>query len=638
MLLTVPVGPSGQAKTDSLERDELARTRSTIDPEAGAEIILDETLIDNEDPSRTRSTRWVRTRIYHQRGVDAVSTVKIPYGHHCKLRKIEVRTFQPDGTVLDLNSQDIMDQEVYDWASGVRSRELSFSPLGLSAGAIVEYRYVSEQPDTGHFVFSYARPLPARLIRYRYRAVDGRPEPAYFSVNTPNPKLTKDKEGYYTFELKNVAALRDEPFGPPILNVAPVTVLYENPDPDEKGTYAKARAKQLASWLATKATPGPEVTDLASQLVSSSDANQIKLRKLYDYCRSRIRNTSLQRQDPEGNPPRHEPETATAEDTLKEGAGSAVDINLLFAALSRAAGFDVRLAACTDRSVMVFDKAITAPFLLKKVVVAVNLGDDWQYFDPGSIYLHAGMLDWQNGDTAILLGDEKEPILKTANGVPAELSTVFRRGDFKLDADGNLEGDVTVQYTGLWSVELKYRLEGDDDEGRAAFVREDILALLPGAEISGVRIDHVRDPLTPLSISFHLQVPQYAKATETRISLQPAIFQKNLPPLFQKSERKSDIFFRFRSSEMDEISIQPPVGFQLDAPVVPVPLTLGEFGSYSVQTRLGKKDGRIHFSRKLTKKAVLVSKEKYVALKSAFDAVRVRDNDVVTLFHGTAPR
>src|SRR5262249_39658304 len=142
-------------------------------------------------------------------------------------------------------------------------------------------------------------------------------------------------------------------------------------------------------------------------------------------------------------------------DTLKRGVGRAGEINLLFIALANAAGFDARIALVPDRSRILFDRATSMPGALRPLIVVVRSGDSWKFFDPGFHYVTPGMLPWQNeGVDALIPEDQSAKWIKTPMSAPNK-SREKRSARLQLDDEGNLEGDVTVEYTGHLAVRNK---------------------------------------------------------------------------------------------------------------------------------------------------------------------------------------
>ena len=107
-----------------------------------------------------------------------------------------------------------------------------------------------------------------------------------------------------------------------------------------------------------------DVRKTADEITSGAANDEDKLRRLFEYCRTKIKNTQRdvitaeERADTKLN--------KTPADTINQGAGSGFDIDMAFAALASAAGFDARIARLGDRSASFFSPASgECPFLAR---------------------------------------------------------------------------------------------------------------------------------------------------------------------------------------------------------------------------------------------------------------------------------
>ncbi len=617
-------------KWPAIDPAEFKLTQSAIDPDAGVEILLTEAVYDMLDGDM--ETQWfVRLRVYSERGVEKLSKIELPYSKDNRISKLEVRTIKPDGTTVVLNKKEIYDRDVIK-TGNVRMTVKSFSPPGIQPGVIVEYRYTTLTAGLPWYVPLYFQgEHPARVVRYKVRLL----ERSSMGVrclffNTPHRKLNQDKDGYYTFEMSNLRAHEEEPFGPPALQSQSVVMLYYTPDDAMKtGEYWASRSSNLYENNIDGIKPTKAIKEAVSKLVKPSESREEQIRRIYDFCRTKIvkrtrdsaRYTEEQRQKMEFN--------RNATETLKLGHGMPADINELFVAMARGAGFDARIAMANDRNLILFQKEMTEPFVMTHYVAAVKM-NDWEFFDPGSAFLPPGCLSWNHSDTGALVSDPKGLQPQLVPGSSAEKNSRRRKAAFELDEEGNLEGTVTLEYAGLWDADMKEIFDAASPEHRATLVREHVQETLKSAEVSEVKIENASDPTLPLKVAYRLRVPAYAERTGSRLIFQPAVFHKNAPPRFDASTRRTDIVFRYRTTEIDEISIQPPKEFQLEAGSTPGRIDLG-MGNYEATIGVSRSTGRFDYKRHLVLNGVFFSRAAYEPLKHSFESVQSRDRHALTL-------
>ena len=628
-------------KWDPINKDELADAKPHIDPEADAEILQQDAVLDHSSDTGTEDRYYVRAKIYTQRGVEYFSLLPIPYADDTtEITGIVARTIKPDGTVVELNPKDIRDREEMKMGE-IRIKTKVFALPGLEPGAVVEYRFTrsSTRPNT-YVPLVFQGRYPARSVKFHVSMMELPPYypfPVNLRViwyNCPPPELKKDRKGFYNFEMTNLVAAKDEPLGPPRFNTHSSIIIYytmaKNVTPKEFWT---GFSKDLNKELETKARVSKSVKAALGGILAPEDSAEVKLHKIYDFCRTKIVNRNRSTTHFTREQVKKLERNATASDTLEQGNGTGLDIDFVFAALARAAGFEVRLAACNDRQAITFNPAIVEPvMMLPHRAIAVYLDNAWRYFDPGASYLPFATLGWRYCDTVLLMSDPKGTSeLTIAPGDPAEASLRKRKATFRLQADGTLDGDVAETYTGQAEANLKYQLDYRTQEKRVVFIRTRLRAHQTQARVRSVLIENADNPLAPLKISYHLNIPAYADRTGTRLFFQPAVFEKGAAAMFADAERKTDIIFPYRFVEDEEIHITLPTGYTLEAGSAPEGLNVPNFGKYDVTILVNKKTNELTYKRSLSLVQIGFKPSAYASIKTIYDLVHTQDAHMLTV-------
>ena len=81
-----------------------------------------------------------RIKIFTERGREKESKIDIPYLTGTKIKDVAARTIKPDGSIVELAKEDILEKTVVK-VSGVRLRTKSFAFPGIEIGAIIEYKW-----------------------------------------------------------------------------------------------------------------------------------------------------------------------------------------------------------------------------------------------------------------------------------------------------------------------------------------------------------------------------------------------------------------------------------------------------------------------------------------------------------------
>ena len=141
-------------------------------------------------------------------------------------------------------------------------------------------------------------------------------------------------------------------------------------------------------------------------------------------------------------------------DTLKRGVGSGSDMNLLFAALVNAAGYEARVVLLPDRGRRFLIATCIVPGALHPTSIAVRSGETWKFFDLGPKYVTPPMLRWQEEGVDGMIADSSPEVVQDADVTTRQIERETHR-NVDSHENGTLEGDVTIEYTGHSAVERK---------------------------------------------------------------------------------------------------------------------------------------------------------------------------------------
>lgn len=570
---------------------ELESKTPVVEPGAAAEAIFWEVRVDDSSVDELSLKHYVRVKIFTEKGREDFSKHDIPFTKGTKVKDVEARVTKPDGSSVFLKKEDVLEREIVK-ASGVKVKAKSFALPGLEVGSIVEYRYKEVIEDTeANMRLILQREVPMQSVSYYVRPFAGDRAMAYFRFNVGDTKFEKDKDGFYRTSLTNVPSFKEEPSMLPEDQVKKWMYLYyvrEMPkNPDEYwGRISKAFYDSSKSSMKTS----DEVKTATTQAITGAATDEEKLRKIFDFTKTQIRNLSYSENvsDEEWKKVRN---AKNAGDTLKLKMGSAGDIDVVFGAMARAAGFDARLALSGDRSEMFFDRNIpNFSLMLGSTSVAVKVGGDWRFFSPASYFVPFGMLSWAEENQVALITDPKEVIWKETPLSPAELSQEKRSGKFKLLEDGTLVGEARIEFTGHRAASQKNLNRGDStvkqEETLKNLIRTNIFG---SAEIDNFTIENVSDPAQPFVYTFKIRVPGYASRTGKRLFFQPNVFERNSKPRFTASDRKYDVYISYPYSEQDDITIEFPEGFALESGDSP--------GKVRDQQGIGSHETTMHLSQ-----------------------------------------
>ena len=623
--------------------EDLALKTPSVEKDADAEALFWEVRLDDAQTDQTVLKHYLRMKIFTARGVESQSRIDLPYGPRQKIVDIVARTVKPDGTVVELKRDAVFERTIIK-AGKIKIQAKSFVVPGVEAGAIIEYQWREERDSLGQYVrLEFQRDIPVRTVKYFIKPFVNSlfPYPMTFSVfHMPNTPLEKEKNGFSSFTLNNVPAFKEEPYMPPESEVRPwILVYYAEPIQEKPNQYWANFGKRIHELDKSELKVNNDLKRAAAEAIGTVTDPEQKLAKLFEFVRTSITNPYDDASGYSDEEIAKVKDNNSPADTLKRGIGSSRDIDLLFGALAIAAGFEVRIARLSDRSDIFFEPSFGNSYFLSTYDIAVKVGTQWRFFNPGHRYLPFGMLGWWEEGVPALIPDSKEPtFVGTPQSLP-EQSMQKRTAKLRLLEDGTLEGDVHIEYTGHFAVEEKELHDDLTAAEQEADIIETIKDRLSTAQVSAITLENVKDPVKPLSVRYHIEVPQYAQRTGRRLFFQPGFFEQGEPQTFSNATRKYPIYFHYPWSKEDDITLEFPQGFELENPQGPGIARAGE--TANLEIRMSLVGGRtLQYARKFSfggTRTVLFPATEYNNLKQIFDAFYQRDTLALTLRETSAP-
>ncbi len=418
-----------------LDPAHVALKAPVVEKDADAEALLWEVYINTASDSGTDFIHLVRVKIFTERGKETQSKIDIPYLSGVSVRDIAGRTIKPDGTIIELKKDAIFDRELVK-AGRLKLKAKSFALPGIEPGAIIEYRWREVYGYITNYVkMELQRDIPAQVVRYYLKPNPYVTDPMKTMTFQTNPlQFVKDRDGYYRIELTNMPAFREEPRMPPEDQVKAWMLVFYAPDVKKPPMeFWKDEGKRTYEVRKGAMKINDDIRRAVTEAVGDASTPEQKLERLFNFCRAKIKNVTDDASGLTSQQLEKLKENKSPADTLKRGYGDGPDINYLFAALATAAGFDARYVRIGDRSRKFFDPKFTDTYFLGAYNIAVKVGDQWRFFDPGSDYIPFGMLRWQEEGIPALVTDQKESQFVQTPISPPEKSIKKRTARLRLD-------------------------------------------------------------------------------------------------------------------------------------------------------------------------------------------------------------
>jgi uncharacterized protein DUF3857 len=617
--------------------DELKMTSEPLAPGAPA-IILYRQVERDDNPYTGHDDNYFRIKILTEEG-RKYADVEIPFfREHEDIVNVRARTIRPDGSIINFSGKVFEKQTVK--AKGVKYFAKTFKLPDVEVGAVIEYCYAVVLKE--HYIYSstwiVSEELFTKKAQFSVKPFYGgnlQGFTVYATWQFLPPGTVPPKEGpdhVFRMEANNVAAFQMEDFMPPPNELkARVDFNYNEGFglKDEasywKG-YGKRRNGQLEGFIGKRSA----MEQAVAQIVSPNDSQEMKLRKIYDRVQQ-LRNTTYEFQKTEQEEKREKP-AENVEEVWKRGYGSGEQLTWLFLGLARAAGFEAYGCWVSSRKEYFFSPRTMQEKKLNANVVLVKLNGKDLYFEPGGAFTPFGLLAWpETAVPGLRLDKDGGTWIQTTLSAAAE-SHVENVAKLKLSDAGDLEGNLTVTYTGAEAMIRRTEKRLADEVERKKFLEDGVKSQIAmGSEAELNNRPDWNSSETPLVGEFSLRIPGWASNTGKRMVVPAAIFTASERGVFEHANRQYPIYFDYLFEKAEDVTIELPPGWQVSS----VPKEQDQnvkVVAYSLKVEQGH--GTLHLTRKLTIGVGILEQKYYAPMRTFFQLVRTGDGEQVVLQPG----
>jgi hypothetical protein len=615
--------------------EELKMTSEPAAPGAPA-IILYRDLYRDDSGKTAHEDDYYRIKILTEEG-RKYADVEIPYEKdRGNITGIHARTIKPDGTIVDFDGKVFTKTVVK--AKGLKYLAKTFTLPAIQVGCVIEYYYTLDLNESYIFdsrwilseeLFTKAgdfllKPYKSDYVNWYWR---------YLAQNMP-PDVPKGKEGpdgIVRQHVTNVPAFQEEDLMPPANEMkwrVDFTYSLDAPEPDSDRFWAKV-GKRMNGQLETFIGKRKAMEQAVSEIVGPNDPPEVKLQKIYARVQQ-MRNTSYEVQKTEEEEKRAKEKPAdNAEEVWKRGYSDGGRLTWLYLALVRAAGFDAYGVWVADRQHYFFNPATQQSERLNSNLVLIKLNGKDIFCDPGAAFVPFGLLPWmETGIQGLQLDKKGVSWIQVMTTTPEQARTV-RHAELTLSDTGDLEGKLTVTYTGLESARLRVEERNADETERKKYLEDIVKGYVPAAcEVKLTNQPEWKNSALPLVAELDLKVPGWASGAGRRFIVPVGLFSAHEKHTFDHDVRVNPIYFEYPFEDSDDISIQIPAGWKIDS----LPTGWQDTGrvvTYSL-TAQGDKE-KVHLTRNMTVAFILMEAKYYQALRQYFQQIKTTDDQQIVL-------
>lgn len=571
LVLTLAAPLSGAVTWEPVPPEQRTAQAPSDDPDAVAEMLywrID--LVVKNYKATQRNLQ--RVKIYSERAVEELGKLGVEYTENEKISELAARVVHADGRTTELPEGQFQTL-VLGRINQARQMARRLVVPRLVPGDIVELQWRAD--EDGRFKgsrFIYCQQtIPVRKFEFFLRnSLSGPLNLASFGAKDSRLDGYGTNKGHLV--INRLPAYVAEPDMPPAFNMrASVLVMYGKIPEYENTSWSLATAF-LKIIDAERCAVTKEIRQEATRIITGQEYREEQLRRIYAYCQESIANVAYD-ESPASLAERsdyREPRTAAA--VLKDRRGNALEINCLFAALAKAAGFEARLTFSADRTEVLSVQFSHGWFFMKTSGVQVKLAGEWRLLAPGDRAVPFGLSRWQReGSETFSIQDNFIHWDSVTTGFKQQARNL-RSGRAVIDLEGGLTADITERKEGHEAIAWREEHWNAGPATWEKIVRDEVREELPEAEVSDVRIEHLTDTTEPVILHYRVRLANYATTSGERRLIVPSFFHLHAQPRYELPQRVNAIWWKYAQQEVDDFDLILPPGYELETPGAPAPV------------------------------------------------------------------
>jgi transglutaminase-like putative cysteine protease len=641
-LFLMPVVAGTDQPSPAWLHEASARPLPAYDEQVPAVVLLDERDVTVGADGGIRTVQRRVVKVLTREGREAAAADVMYGADAAKVRGLSGWLIRGTSVVRTFGKADVLDVALSDDDVYNESRaKIIQASDALEGDVFGSEAVVEERPTFAQDLWPFQGRLPAGVARYRLTLPAGwRAQGTVWSGSKAEAVITGQT---YTWELRDLPAIRDEPSSPPATYGAPVlAVTYSWP----RGAVPAARAfadwAEVARWYSelteTQADPSPALVAKAKELTRSARTEIEQMRAIARYVQA-VNYISVQI-----GIGRFRPHVAS--DVLLKGYGDCKDKANLMRALLRAVGIEARLVLVRagdpdfvreqPATPLQFNHCILA-VSLKTPIDAVPVVEDRRlgpllFFDPTDEHTTFGDLpDHEQGSLGLIADAGQDGLVRLPN-LPRDSSLLERQVSAVLTPDGTLTATMRLTAAGQAGAAARRMLQRSGPDLSKA-IETWLRTSVPAVGLT--QIAPSDDPMSGrVRLDIEFRAASYAQLMQKRLLIfRPAILpgrdwtagagEWSLPAAIRTRP------ITLRAGAYSEVAtVTLPEGFSVDE--VPPAVTLDlPFGAYALSVEA--KGSEIVFKRRLTVSRAVLPANDYQSVRGFFDKIRAAEQAPVVL-------
>ena len=621
--------------------DAAALPVPAYDPKVPAVVLHDEEILSLDTTGRVQGIHRYAVRILRYEGRKHATAKRHYRTDGGSIRELRAWMIKAQGQVTAYGKKDAVDaaavgNDVYN-EERIRGIDASDdADVGTVFGFEASF---GDRQFSGQFAWSFQGELPTLRSGL---SLEVPPEWSVKSVTFNHTDIPAAVLGStYTWELRDLPWIEDEPARPPVTSLAPrIAVDASCPrGPSQSQLVSFESWSQVARWLdglaAPSSAPNAAIAAKAQSLAARASTPLDRIRPIAQYVQS-LNYIAIQIGVSRGEGYRPHP----ASDVFAKAYGDCKDKANLMKTMLACVGIESYLVLIRAEDPAYVREEWPSPDPFDHCIVAVRAGSESSaavakhptlgpllFFDPTDPETPLGDLPaHEQGGWALLVTKDGGGLIR-APVTPPETNRMERVIEAELDSTGAVRGTIHEHSRGQEATEERRLFHGASQAKYLEVVERWVAQGATNATVSGIAPrDDARGDRFELTLDFIAQ--GYAQTMDRRLMIfKPAIVGRNEWLSFTQPSRKYPVLLEGWAYE-ETTGTKLPTGFGVEELPKPVRLET-TFGSYTAG--MEEKGGTLIFTRSLRLKAMAVPTEQYDSLRRFFERVRSTELTPVVL-------
>ena len=619
-----------------------ATNAPAYDKDVPAVVLLNEQKITVSDDGRVVRTRTFAVRILNREGRSEAIAREVYQTDTGKVRDLQAWLIRPNGPVKHYGKDQTVDialamNDVY---NEYRAKAI-IAEDDADAGQVFGYQLVSEDRSIfSQFEWEFQDRNPTQLSRVNLVLPNGwRATSVTFNHESVAPVVAGST---YTWELRNLRPILNEPLSPPVSQLAPRLAISYFPGEGSSNSTVKTFADwaQVAQWMAEledpQMTTNAAIETKARELTANCKTEFERIQAVGHYVQS-IKYISIQTGIGRGGG--YRPHAAT--EVFAKSYGDCKDKANLMRAMLKIVGINSFPVSIYSGDPDYVRSEWPSPQQFNHCIIAVKVSDETQsptviqharlgrllIFDPTAEETPVGDLpSYLQGSLALIDAKEVDALAKMPT-TPPESNLLDRRVEGSIDAAGSMNATIREQANGQWAAAYRSEFRA---QSRPDYVKRIEGWVTAGATAARVNKVEPRDDLAAgrFDLDIEFLAPRYGQLMQDRLLIfKAAVVSRRNALALTDAKRNHPIVLTSRAFA-ETVRMKLPEGFDVDETPDAVKLET-PFGSYS--TNYEVRNGELLFSRKFVQRATTVPVDQYNSVRSFFEKIRAAEQSPVVL-------